>query len=182
MSELETAADGALEELARNDAVGQPTDAREYLRDMVESDPALEAQYERLSPRFMVIGELVRARKALGITQCEMAARMGVSQPVVARLLSGDQSPRIDTIAAAAAALGCDLVIELRPRAASAASTRAPRGALTAVAEEPATYEATSTRRRKAATAAPAMPPAVPPITPPRAPRAPRGPRGDRRR
>jgi transcriptional regulator with XRE-family HTH domain len=91
---------------------------------MVDSDPELRAEYERLGPRFMVIGEIIKARKRLGLTQRQLAERMGVSQPVVARLLSGNQSPRIDTVATAAAALNCDLVIELRPREASKPSSR----------------------------------------------------------
>jgi transcriptional regulator with XRE-family HTH domain len=132
----------------------------EYFEEARRRDPALQAEYDRLGPRFEVIAEIARARKRLGITQREMAQRMGVSQPVVARLLSGEQSPRIDTVAAAAAALECDLVIAFRPRA---ASTQRPTSRLAGVAEESPAYRAeppaaARTPRTPAATRAPRRP------------------------
>ena len=118
-------------------------DVLAYLEEMRANDPALQAEYDRLGPRFEVIAEISRQRKRLGITQREMAQRMGVSQPVVNRLLSGEQSPRIDTIAAAAAALECDLVIEFRPRA---TAKRQPASRLAGVAEESPRYRPRSPR------------------------------------
>ena len=95
-------------------------DALAYLRELRARDPALQAEYERLGPRWDAISEIIRARNREGLTQRELAERMGVSQAVVSRLLSAQHSPRIDTIAAAARAMGYDLEIRLVKRRASA--------------------------------------------------------------
>ncbi len=68
------------------------------------------------------LGERVRgAREKLGITQAQLAARIGSTQPAVARLEAGGVSPSLDTLRKIAHALGFELVVELRaPRRASA--------------------------------------------------------------
>lgn len=60
--------------------------------------------------------QLVEQRLARGLSQKELAALCGTSQPAIARLESGAQPPRVDTLRRAANALDCELVIELRPR------------------------------------------------------------------
>jgi ribosome-binding protein aMBF1 (putative translation factor) len=79
-------------------------------------DPELREEYERLGPRFAVIRELARLRGEQQISQAELARRMNVSPSVVSRMESGEHSPRLDTIAAAARALGCDLEIKFKKR------------------------------------------------------------------
>jgi ribosome-binding protein aMBF1 (putative translation factor) len=68
------------------------------------------------------LAERVRlAREKLGITQAELADRIGSTQPAVARLEAGGVSPSLDTLRKIADALGFELVVELRlPRRASA--------------------------------------------------------------
>lgn len=65
------------------------------------------------------VGEEIReARKAAGLTQREMAARMGTSQPAVARLETGGAAATLSTLQRAAAALNLDLsvaLVALRP-------------------------------------------------------------------
>ena len=56
------------------------------LRQKLLADPEVKAEYDRLGPIFTVIGEMIEARQAAGLTQAEIAARMGTSQSVVARL------------------------------------------------------------------------------------------------
>ena len=55
-------------------------------------------------------------RKALGLSQKELAELTGTTQSAVARLESGGRPPRIDTLLGIAEALDCDLTVELRPR------------------------------------------------------------------
>lgn len=59
---------------------------------------------------------LTRARKKAGLTQAEVAARMGVSQPVIARAESGDVLPRLTFLDRFAKATGQPVIIELNPR------------------------------------------------------------------
>ena len=74
------------------------TDALAFLDEMRANDPELQAEYERLGPRFELISELIRARKRAGLNQGELARRMGRSQAVVSRLESAEHSPRIETL------------------------------------------------------------------------------------
>lgn len=60
------------------------------------------------------LAELVEQRMALGLTQTEVAARMGTSQSAVARLESGEADVRISTLERYAAALDRSLEWRLR--------------------------------------------------------------------
>lgn len=66
---------------------------------------------------FRLIAERVaERRKAWGISQRELAELCGTTQSAIARVERGARPPRIDTLARIAAALDCELMIELRPR------------------------------------------------------------------
>lgn len=80
------------------------------------TDPELREEYERLGARFAAISELIRARERQGISQSELGRRMSVSPGVVNRLESAQHSPRLDTLADAARALGCDLEVKFKRR------------------------------------------------------------------
>jgi len=56
--------------------------------------------------RQALASDLVARRQALGLSQTEVAARMGTSQSAVARLESGDADVRLSTLERYAAALG----------------------------------------------------------------------------
>ena len=74
------------------------TDALAHLSGMRAGDPELQAEYDRLGPRFELIGALIGARKRAGLNQGELARRMGRSQAVVSRLESAEHSPRLETL------------------------------------------------------------------------------------
>jgi ribosome-binding protein aMBF1 (putative translation factor) len=66
---------------------------------------------------FGLIAERVaERRKAWGVSQRGLAELCGTTQSAIARVERGARPPRIDTLARIAAALDCELVIELRPR------------------------------------------------------------------
>ena len=71
-----------------------------------------------------IANELAERRTALGLSQRELAHRVGTTQSAIARLESGGRPPRIDTLLRIADALDCDLHVELRPRGASMEGTR----------------------------------------------------------
>jgi transcriptional regulator with XRE-family HTH domain len=54
-----------------------------------------------------LVDRLVEVRQALGLSQTEVAARMGTSQSAVARLERGDADVRVSTLQRYAAALDC---------------------------------------------------------------------------
>jgi ribosome-binding protein aMBF1 (putative translation factor) len=114
-------------------------DAVAHARAIVEADPAIKAEYERLGPRWEAATAIIAARYARGLSQRDLARLMGVSQPVVARLESAEHSPRIDSLAAAARAMGLRIRIMLEPLEAAYPLDVAPTERR--VAEEPGTYE-----------------------------------------
>jgi predicted transcriptional regulator len=71
--------------------------------------PVLPGFREIAQRRRRVIGELAGARRAAGLSQTEVAARMGTSQSVVARLETGEIDARLSTLQRYAAAVGREL-------------------------------------------------------------------------
>jgi transcriptional regulator with XRE-family HTH domain len=59
--------------------------------------------------RRALAAELVSVRLAKGLSQTEVAARMGTSQSAVARLESGDADVRLSTLERYASAVGFEL-------------------------------------------------------------------------
>jgi transcriptional regulator with XRE-family HTH domain len=76
------------------------------------SFPGLQEMADR---RREVIGELAEARRASGVSQTEVAARMGTSQSAVARLESGELDARMSTLERYAAAVGRTVDWQVRP-------------------------------------------------------------------
>ncbi len=62
-----------------------------------------------------IAGHVAERRRERGLSQAELASLCGTTQSAIARLESGGRPPRIDTLLRIAAALECDLVVELRP-------------------------------------------------------------------
>jgi DNA-binding XRE family transcriptional regulator len=82
--------------------------------------PAVKAEYDAQAEEFALLDELLKARRRAGLTQAEVAARMGTKTPAVARLEAGGgsqrHSPSVTTLRKYAAAVGCRLEIRLWPR------------------------------------------------------------------
>lgn len=59
--------------------------------------------------RRQLVGELAEQRRSAGLSQTEVAARMGTSQSAVARLEAGDVDVRASTLERYAAAIGSQI-------------------------------------------------------------------------
>src|SRR5580692_9722142 len=96
----------------------------EMIKQMLKN-PAVKAEYDALAEEFALLDELLQARRRAGLTQAEVASRMGTNAPAVARLEAGAgnrrQSPSLATLRKYADAVGCRLEIKLRPRKGSSA-------------------------------------------------------------
>jgi DNA-binding XRE family transcriptional regulator len=64
--------------------------------------------------RRRLVGELAGQRRSAGLSQTEVAARMGTSQSAVARLEAGDADARASTLERYAAAIGSQITWQLR--------------------------------------------------------------------
>jgi predicted transcriptional regulator len=82
------------------------------------TDPAVSEAFAAMEPEFALLDELLRARKAAGLSQAQVAALMGTKAPAVARLESaladGRHSPSVATLRKYAKAVGKKLIIQLR--------------------------------------------------------------------
>jgi len=81
-----------------------------------KESPEERAGYEA-ARRAVELGEMVRARReALGLTQSDLAARVGTRQPAIARLEAGGSVPSIDLLDRVAAALDSALTVRFDNR------------------------------------------------------------------
>jgi ribosome-binding protein aMBF1 (putative translation factor) len=83
------------------------------LRETMLADPEVKAEHDRLGPIYAVVGAMVEARQEAGLTQAEVASRMGTSQSVVARLESARHMPTFDLMRRYASAVGRRLDVRL---------------------------------------------------------------------
>jgi transcriptional regulator with XRE-family HTH domain len=87
--------------------------------------------YDELSEEFAFLDEVLRARARAGLTQAEVARRIGTTQSAIARLESGGRhhSPSVATLQRYARALGYRLQIKLiKARNGAEPSSTARRG------------------------------------------------------
>jgi transcriptional regulator with XRE-family HTH domain len=71
--------------------------------------------FDESAEEFALLDEFLKARAASGLTQAELAARIGTTQSAVARMESGKgrHSPSLATLQRYAQALGCRLELRL---------------------------------------------------------------------
>lgn len=77
-------------------------------------DEEFKEEYERLRPRYEAIEQIVKARKEQGMTQEELARRIGTQKSNISRLESGNYNPTLDLLTKIANALGKNLNIRFR--------------------------------------------------------------------
>ena len=89
----------------------------EELKTKALSRENVKAEYDALKPEFTLLHEMLLARRKVGLSQAEVAERMGTKPPAVTRLesslSSGRHSPSIATLKKYAEAVNCHLEIKL---------------------------------------------------------------------
>ena len=95
----------------------QETFADELDAHIAESlkDPEFRAASEDVDHRVELVETLVALRKSLGLTQSEVAERMGVKQPTVSGFESAGSDPRLSTVQRYARAVQahCRVVVQV---------------------------------------------------------------------
>ena len=89
----------------------------EELKNKALEKSSVKKEYLELEPEFSLLKEMLKARKEAGLSQAQIAERMGTKPPSIARLeaslSSGKPSPSLSTIKKYAKALGYNLEIKL---------------------------------------------------------------------
>ena len=77
--------------------------------------PGVKAAYDELEEEYAFLAEVLKARKRSGLTQAELAEKIGTTQSAIARLesISSSHSPSVNTLQKYAKALGFRLQIKL---------------------------------------------------------------------
>jgi len=88
----------------------KPLSHKQMVNKMLKN-PAVKSEVERLNrEEFAILDEILAARKAAGLSQAQIAKRMGTQAPAIARLenslATGKHSPSLSTLRKYAAALG----------------------------------------------------------------------------
>lgn len=84
------------------------------------SNTKVKAAYDEMAPEFVLLRQMLKARQKAGLSQAEVAERMGTKAPAITRLESslgnGKHSPSLATIQKYANAVGYELQIKfVRP-------------------------------------------------------------------
>ena len=86
------------------------------LKKKVLSNPEVREAYERMGPEFSLLRQMLKARNRAGLTQAQVAERMGTKAPAITRLesslSSGAHSPSLATLQRYAKAVGCELNVK----------------------------------------------------------------------
>ena len=77
------------------------------------ADAATRAEFDAQAPEFETARELVAARAKAGLSQAQVAERMGTTQSTVARLESGMHPPSLRTVQRFAQAVGGRAVVRI---------------------------------------------------------------------
>jgi len=76
-------------------------------------DPEYREAYDAPEPEYALVREVIGARVRAGLTQEQLAQRMGTTQSAIARLEGGRSSPSIKTLKKLAEATGSRLLVRL---------------------------------------------------------------------
>ena len=96
-------------------------DAVEILKREREKDPELQDLYEEEKIKYQIALAIRELREGLGLTQEDLAKRIGTSQSTIARLEDTDyEGYSLQTLQRIAEALKCRLVVKFEPTAPAA--------------------------------------------------------------
>ncbi len=77
----------------------------DHIKEREARSPALRAAYDEALEELAFARQLIRARAAAGLTQTELAERVSMKQPNIARLEGGTYQPSVATLQRLAEAL-----------------------------------------------------------------------------
>jgi len=87
------------------------------LKEKALDNKLVREEYEALKPEFSLLRDMLKARQSAGLSQADIAERMGTKPPAITRLesslTSGRHSPSIATLKKYAEAVNCHLEIKL---------------------------------------------------------------------
>lgn len=77
-------------------------------------DKKVAEEYEKLKPRYAFISQLLEARMKRGLTQKQLAEKVGTKQSAIARIESGNTNISIALLEKLTQSLGAELIIKIQ--------------------------------------------------------------------
>jgi len=77
-------------------------------------DKRVAEEYKRLAPRYQLISDLIKARIRKGLTQEDLARKIGTKQSAIARIEAGNANPSIEFLEKITKAMGLKLEIQVK--------------------------------------------------------------------
>jgi len=87
---------------------------KKFLNEQLQK-PEIRAEWDALEPEFAIVQAIIDARKAIGLTQRQLAERTGIAQADISRLENGNANPSLNTLKRLASAMNMTLKIEFTP-------------------------------------------------------------------
>lgn len=103
---------------ARREGAGTMTSLKthqQHVDDQMAHDPGFRRNWERTALARAVAIAVIDYRATRALTQTALGHELGMSQPQVARIESGDVNPTIDTLMKLSGAIGMEVTIDVRP-------------------------------------------------------------------
>ena len=87
----------------------------EVIAEEINADASFRDEWERTAPAREVAAQLIGYRADHELSQRALAEKLGVTQPRIAKLESGEHNPEIDTLIHLSDVLGIEFVIDVVP-------------------------------------------------------------------
>lgn len=81
----------------------------------INRDPEFRVEWEKTALARLVAAQIIDYRVTHDLSQRELAERLGVKQPYVARLEAGETNPEIETLIGISRALEIEFMIDIAP-------------------------------------------------------------------
>jgi len=81
-------------------------DYREYKKNILSEKPEVKEEYDRLGPQYEAIRAAIASRKEAGLTQKQLAEKMGTAQANISRFENGNANPSLEFLQKMAACMG----------------------------------------------------------------------------
>ena len=78
----------------------------EYKQKALAENSDVRAEYDRLGPLYEAIGAVIARRRELGLTQKQLAEKMGTAQANISRFENGNVNPSLEFSQKMAACMG----------------------------------------------------------------------------
>jgi ribosome-binding protein aMBF1 (putative translation factor) len=90
----------------------EPIDWKDVKKELLK-DPEFKKEYDALGLEFSIIEQVIRKRLENGLTQKELAEKIGTKQSAIARLESGNSNPSVAFLNKISRALGGKLQVTI---------------------------------------------------------------------